>query len=113
MLRFFSQPPRWPLAITLLAAAALGACADQADPTEPQNAVVEKGVPALQAEAGLSEFPPSWYWADGYLSTYIEDQPLVYPSPHYVFNRAAVEGGPRVTVTKPEGTTGQYVATFP
>ena len=113
MLRFFSRPPAWPLAISLAAVAALGACADQTDPTEPQRASVEKAVATQQVETGVSEYPPEWYWADGYLSTYWEDQPLVYPSPHYVFNRAAVEGGPRVTVTKPEGTTGQYVATFP
>jgi hypothetical protein len=113
MRRFFSRPPGWPLAISLAAVAALGACADQADPTEPRHAAVEKAVATQQAEAGFSEYPPEWYWADGYLSTYWEDQPLVYPSPHYVFNRAAEEGGARITVTKAEGTTGRYVATFP
>jgi hypothetical protein len=104
MQSFALRAGRWPLALTL---AALGACADQLEPTEPAT----DGGGTARQELGAGVGNPT-HWADGYLRA---DDPIQasYPvSPFTAFNRAARFGG-AITITKPAGTTGRYVATFP
>jgi hypothetical protein len=97
-------------AVALLAAA----CDDAPLPQEPAAAKgdvpTREGVPVRQDGAAL--LASATHWADGYLKTEYENIAFYSPGPSYSFNRAARFGG-AITITKPTGTTGRYVATFP
>ena len=109
MLRFATRAGRWPLALTLAALGALTACTDQPTPAEPREPPVADDGGAARQDPALGN--PT-HWADGYLRADDPTQAFYPVSPFNAFNRAARFGG-AVTITKPAGTTGRYVATFP
>jgi hypothetical protein len=86
-------------AVAMLAAA----CDGSSLPQEPP--IVEEGVAASQDP--LTPVRDPGRWADGYLLA-DQAQPFYTPSQLTSFNRA---GGP-ITITKPTGTTGRYIAAF-
>ena len=80
---------------TLLAAA----CDGTSSPAEPD---AEDGVPAAGPLEDLA------YWADGYLLALDPTSTSYTVGPYHSYNRT----GGTVTITRPAGTTGRYVATF-
>jgi hypothetical protein len=85
-------------ALSLLA----GACDDSDSPFEPPPA--EQEVPAVETDQpSLS----GGRWADGYL-TVLDPAGPAKPPATLVYNRS----GGRITLTRPTGTTGRYIATF-
>jgi hypothetical protein len=107
---YASRAGRRPLALALAALAALSACADQPNPAEPQGPPTADGGAARQ-DLGSGLGNPT-HWADGYLTADDPTQASYPVSPFTSFNRAARFGG-AITITRPAGTTGRYVATFP
>jgi hypothetical protein len=111
MLCFTSRVARGSLALAL---AALSACADQVDTAAPEGPPAADGGGAERQELGAGPGNPT-QWADGYFRTngnIIDPSSPYTPGPSYSFDRAARFGG-AITVTKPDTTTGRYVATFP
>ena len=108
MQSYASRAGRWPLALTLAALGALGACADQPTPLEPptREAAVRDAAPERQDIAGL--LGDRAHWADGYLRTEFLVPTTQTLDPYDAFNRS----GGSVVVTKVAGTTGRYIATF-
>lgn len=100
----------------LVPAAALlaAACGDAPSPQEPRPSTRASpglagrdGAPVRRDAAAL--LGSATHWADGYLEAHSSTAALETPGPTYSFNRA---GRGTITVTKPSGTTGRYVATF-
>jgi hypothetical protein len=77
-----------------------GACDDSDAPFEPP--VAEQEVPGSDL-SGLA----TARWADGYL-TLMDPTGASKPPSTLVYNRS----GGKITVTRPAGTTGRYIATF-
>ena len=100
----------------LLASGAIlaAACGDTPSPQEPRAASPQvtaardgrERAPARRDAAAL--LSDRAHWADGYLLASNPLTPFYLPSSAVAFNRS---GGP-VAITKPDGTTGRYVATF-
>jgi hypothetical protein len=96
--------------LLLPAALPAAACDDSGFPQEP---TVEDGVPTRedaptrQAASGL--IGSATHWADGYLELHGDGISGDIPASGYSFNRA---GRGTMSVAKPAGTTGRYIATF-
>jgi hypothetical protein len=96
-------------------AAFAAACEDAPlphEPSAPANVLISSDVvPTRQQVASLTG---ARYWADGYVwSSNVTSSASFSPTSDWAFNVAANRGGSPITVTKPTGTTGQYIVTFP
>jgi hypothetical protein len=86
------------------------ACDDSPSPHEPP--AVEEDVPMLKErpvpEGGAPLLVNGTRWGDGYLLANDPLAPSYRPAANASFNRS----GGAITLTKPAGTTGRYIATF-
>ena len=99
------------------AALLAAACDDSRLPQEPLTVEDEVGTredvptredaPTRQAASGL--IGSATHWADGYLELHADGVSGGIPGTGYSFNRA---GRGTITIAKPAGTTGRYIATF-
>jgi hypothetical protein len=88
------------LRLLLIPAALLAAaCEESSSPLEPPATPPQQDSPQVVAEAR---------WADGYLRITDPLSTGYSPAANFSFNRA----GGAITITRPAGTTGRYIATF-
>ena len=88
------------LRLLLIPAALLAAaCEESSSPLEPPATPPRQDSPQVVAEAR---------WADGYLRVTDPLSTGYSPAANFAFNRA----GGAITITRPAGTTGRYIATF-
>ncbi len=81
------------------AALFIAACEESSSPLEPPGAAPGQDAPQALAQTR---------WADGYLRVTDPLSTGYSPAANFSFNRA----GGAITITRPAGTTGRYLATF-